>query len=117
MERIEAISQPARNFDGPKSHPISQVLPLIDIHVHFLPGIDDGPASLEEALAMVKLAVTDGIQAAVVTPHHLNGVYTNEAGRIREEVEAFQEALADGGWMGGSAGRRARDRYLPAGVA
>jgi protein-tyrosine phosphatase len=58
-----------------------------------LPGIDDGARNLEEALAMVQRAVEDGITAAVVTPHHLSGSYSNPAQHIREQVAAFRYEL------------------------
>lgn len=42
---------------------------MIDLHIHVLPGVDDGPADLEEAVAMCRLAAEDGCTTLVVTPH------------------------------------------------
>ena len=42
---------------------------MIDIHCHILPGVDDGAATLAEALAMARLAVDSGVSALVATPH------------------------------------------------
>ena len=42
---------------------------MIDLHCHLLPGIDDGPATLEEALEMARIAVANGIVESHVTPH------------------------------------------------
>jgi protein-tyrosine phosphatase len=42
---------------------------LIDLHAHILPGIDDGPKTLEDSLGMARLAVADGITTMVATPH------------------------------------------------
>jgi protein-tyrosine phosphatase len=43
--------------------------PLFDLHSHILPGIDDGAQSLEEALAMARFYVADGVTCVVATPH------------------------------------------------
>jgi len=40
-----------------------------DLHFHILPGIDDGPATLEESLALAADAAADGTAVAVATPH------------------------------------------------
>lgn len=45
---------------------------MIDLHCHLLPGLDDGPADLDQALAMCELAVQDGIRTIVATPHQLS---------------------------------------------
>lgn len=50
---------------------------MIDIHVHILPGMDDGPSTMDEALEMARVAVLNGIGTIVATPHCLNGVYDN----------------------------------------
>ena len=42
---------------------------MIDIHCHILPEVDDGPKSWEIAEAMCRMAVQDGIQHIVATPH------------------------------------------------
>jgi len=40
-----------------------------DVHAHFLPGVDDGPATLAGALAAVETAVEGGTSLAFATPH------------------------------------------------
>jgi protein-tyrosine phosphatase len=42
---------------------------MLDLHCHILPGVDDGAASLDEALAMARFCVRDGITHIVATPH------------------------------------------------
>ena len=42
---------------------------MIDIHCHILPGIDDGAHDLNASLAMADMAVADGIQVVIATPH------------------------------------------------
>lgn len=42
---------------------------MIDLHSHILPELDDGSQSLEESLAMARLAVQSGVTAMVATPH------------------------------------------------
>jgi protein-tyrosine phosphatase len=42
---------------------------MIDLHCHILHGLDDGAGSLEESVAMAKIAQKDGITTIVATPH------------------------------------------------
>ncbi len=42
---------------------------MIDIHSHVLPGLDDGARSLEESIAMVRMAAAHGTTDLVATPH------------------------------------------------
>lgn len=42
---------------------------VVDFHSHVLPGIDDGSATVEESLAMLKMAAEQGIERVVATPH------------------------------------------------
>jgi protein-tyrosine phosphatase len=42
---------------------------LIDLHSHVLPGVDDGPADLDGALAICRAAAEDGIEVLAATPH------------------------------------------------
>ena len=42
---------------------------MVDIHSHILPDVDDGPKSWEVAEAMCRMALEDGIEHMVATPH------------------------------------------------
>lgn len=66
---------------------------MIDLHCHFLPGIDDGPQTLTDALILAKAAVADGIKAAVVTPHVHPGRYDNRLETLLHNFQAFKAAL------------------------
>ena len=68
---------------------------MIDLHCHVLPGIDDGPQTIDESLAMARVAARAGTKVLVATPH-VNRRYANRApgiqalvadlnGRIRNE--------------------------------
>lgn len=70
---------------------------LTDLHCHMLPGIDDGSKNLEQSLAMARIAVADGITTTVVTPHHMNGAYTNTADEVRGHCRALADALDEAG--------------------
>jgi protein-tyrosine phosphatase len=66
---------------------------FIDTHCHLLPGVDDGASTWDDALAMARLAVADGIATAIVTPHQL-GVNRELAGpTIRAKTAHLQEFL------------------------
>lgn len=43
--------------------------PMVDIHCHILPEVDDGARSWEIAIKMCQMAVADGIEHIVATPH------------------------------------------------
>jgi protein-tyrosine phosphatase len=67
---------------------------MIDLHCHFLPGIDDGAKTMDDALAMAKLAIENGIHKAVVTPHITPGRYDNDINTITEAFNQFTDALS-----------------------
>lgn len=66
---------------------------MVDIHCHLLPGLDDGAKDLEEALAMARMAVEDGISTIIATPHQLGSYRENQGDTIREAVRHFQGHL------------------------
>ena len=66
---------------------------MIDLHCHLVPGIDDGPRTLAESLAMARMAVAEGITAARTTPHIHVGRYENDLASIEKAIEELRAAL------------------------
>lgn len=65
---------------------------IIDTHNHSLPGIDDGAKNLGMSLAMLRVAQTSGTQEIVLTPHHLNGAFSNEVEKIQDHADLLRKA-------------------------
>jgi protein-tyrosine phosphatase len=65
---------------------------MIDIHHHLLWGLDDGSTSLDNSVAMAKMAVADGITHVVCTPH-ANEQYAYDPTVIAHKVAELQLAL------------------------
>jgi protein-tyrosine phosphatase len=66
---------------------------VIDLHCHVLPGIDDGPATLEGSLSLVRIAAAAGTRMLVATPH-VSGRYGNDAATIARLVAELNERVA-----------------------
>ncbi|MCC6493813.1 MAG: hypothetical protein IT424_12425 [Pirellulales bacterium] len=66
----------------------------VDVHCHCLPGLDDGPKTLDESLALCEALVADGVTTVFATPHQL-GRYDGftTAARVRHELTQLQQAL------------------------
>jgi protein-tyrosine phosphatase len=69
-------------------------LPLIDLHCHLLPGVDDGPRSLSESIELARALEADGVGTVAATPHvrddHPDVVPTELAGRCAELQDALE---------------------------
>lgn len=67
---------------------------MIDLHCHLLPGIDDGAADMQDALAMARQGEEDGIELVCATPHirHDHDVRIHELPARVEEVNRELEA-------------------------
>jgi len=66
----------------------------IDIHCHCLPGIDDGPVNMSEAIELCRALVRDGIGTVIATPHQLGRFdNANDAEQIRDSVRIMNEKL------------------------
>lgn len=67
---------------------------MIDLHCHFLPGIDDGPQTLELALDLARAAVADGITHSVLTSHVHPERYPNQRRNLEVATVEFVGHLA-----------------------
>jgi protein-tyrosine phosphatase len=64
-----------------------------DIHFHILPGVDDGPSSMDESVALAAAAVADGTRVVVATPHVRSGFLT-DVSDLPDRVRELEERLA-----------------------
>jgi protein-tyrosine phosphatase len=65
---------------------------FVEIHFHLLPGVDDGPRSLDDSLALASAAVADGTQTVVTTPH-VHPEHITEPAQIPELVRELVDHL------------------------
>src|SRR5689334_10315880 len=73
------------------------MLPLADMHCHLLAGLDDGPRQDEEALAMCRLAVAEGVRLAAATAHQNERWPTVDPAAIREATRRLARRLQEAG--------------------
>jgi protein-tyrosine phosphatase len=78
--------------------PVPETLfaPMIDLHCHILPGVDDGSLDLADSLGLARQAVNDGIERVCATPHirHDHDVRIEQ---IVGRIEQLNRALRDEG--------------------
>ncbi len=67
---------------------------MIDLHSHVLPGLDDGAADLEEALAICTAAAADGIEVLAATPH-VRTDYPTTPDQMEAALARTREAVGD----------------------
>ena len=70
---------------------------LIDLHAHILPGLDDGPDSMADALELVRQAEKTGVGTIIASPHAFDGVHDNTREKVLEATAALTKALAEVG--------------------
>lgn len=66
---------------------------MIDTHLHILPGVDDGPETIEEALELARALVQEGIHSAIATPHFNDEFRRYSAAEIQARVGDLQQWL------------------------
>jgi protein-tyrosine phosphatase len=68
-----------------------------DCHCHILPGLDDGPRNVDEAMAMVRLAVENGTRTLIATPHHIEGFYPTLRSEVMERLAELRQRCSGEG--------------------
>jgi protein-tyrosine phosphatase len=66
---------------------------MIGTHLDILPGVDDGPETMQESLALARALVQEGIHTAIATPHYNDEFLLRSPTEIRERVNHLQRAL------------------------
>lgn len=65
----------------------------VDLHLHLLPGIDDGARSLAAALDHAARMAEDGVRDAAVTPHIGHALFDVPVLELPERTAALQQAI------------------------
>jgi protein-tyrosine phosphatase len=71
--------------------------PIIDLHSHLVPGVDDGTRTIGESLEALRALFREGVRAAVTTPHLLLPHLPTEESVQREldrQRKAFEDLVA-----------------------
>jgi tyrosine-protein phosphatase YwqE len=83
----KACKEPLVNFSTIK----------VDIHSHILPGIDDGPATLQESIALVRNLKDLGFLKLIATPHIMADLYPNTKASIEQALFSLQSEINNQG--------------------
>lgn len=67
---------------------------FVDLHCHILPGFDDGANEMSESMAMVRMAVDEGISHIVATPHYMSQVFEPNPLDIEFQVSCINKLIA-----------------------
>lgn len=68
---------------------------FIDMHLHYVPAVDDGVRSLEEGIALCQGLAKLGYGQLVTTPHIRTAMFENTASGLRQAFDAFVGATKD----------------------
>ena len=64
-----------------------------EIHFHLLPGVDDGPSSVEESIALAAAAAAEGTRMIVATPH-VHRQHVTDVSILPDRVHELRARLA-----------------------
>lgn len=95
-----------------KAHQERRPASYVDLHLHLLPGVDDGPRNLAQSLRRAEKMVAAGVGEATLTPHVGHPRFAVDPASIPERTEALQGALD----VAGIPLRRRLAGELPAGA-
>ena len=68
----------------------------LDLHAHVLPAVDDGPDTIEGALALLRALQDEGVRTVAATPH-VHPAYPTTVATRDERLALVQEATATAG--------------------
>jgi protein-tyrosine phosphatase len=66
-----------------------------DMHSHFIPGIDDGPATMAESIALLKHIEQAGYSRIITTPHISLDYFPDTEPKIAQGLAMLKKAVAE----------------------
>ncbi len=73
--------------------PVDLSLVEVDMHSHFIPGIDDGAKTIEDSVEMISGMAELGYRKVITTPHIMSDYYKNTPEIILGGMENVKRAL------------------------
>lgn len=70
---------------------------IVDIHCHVLPGVDDGPGTMEDTMAVLREAQRQGVGRMIVTPHFHPGRYVVPAEQVLYVLQEVRQCAVQEG--------------------
>lgn len=77
--------------------PIDLSLIGIDMHSHFIPGIDDGAKTMKDSIGMLTRMEELGYRKVITTPHIMGDFYRNTPEIINTGLEQVRRAIDEAG--------------------
>lgn len=72
---------------------------LVEIHAHFLYGIDDGPQESEKMFAMLDAAESDGVRLLFATPHFVPGIEPFDEEKFQQRLSEAKQYCQKNGYQ------------------
>ncbi len=66
---------------------------MYDTHAHILPGVDDGPACMDDALDIARIAAANGTQLILATPHRKDVTELSSVPHLRAVADDFRRRV------------------------
>ena len=64
---------------------------MVDIHCHYLYGVDDGPDVIEDTILMMEEASKQGITDIIMTPHYRRGMFYYHTEDVEKNFAAVRQ--------------------------
>lgn len=79
------------------SDPIDLSLIGVDMHSHFIPGIDDGAQTMNDSVTLITRMAEFGYRKVITTPHIMGDFYRNTPEIINAGLEKVRAAVKEAG--------------------
>src|ERR1700712_727335 len=77
----------------PKITPLNFDVIGVDMHSHVLPGIDDGAATVEDSVILIREMMDAGIKKIIATPHIMYDYYRNTPETVNAALDVLKIEL------------------------
>jgi tyrosine-protein phosphatase YwqE len=99
MKPIKARTNMFSLFKKQATQPFNCATLAVDMHAHWLPGIDDGAPNIEQSIALIRSLNAVGYKKLIATPHIYWDLYQNTPARIQQALNEVKKAIAQEGMV------------------